>query len=150
MTDIVVDTNIVFSALLNTDSRIAQILIIGKKHFDFYAPEYMREEIINHKQKIKKIAQLNENQFQETYHLITKNIDILNHQLISEETFNKAFNLCKNIDEDDTIFLALNEYIKGTLWTGDKKLIQGLLKYKYSKIITTEHIYQKMIKLDRV
>lgn len=44
----------------------------------------------------------------------------------------------------------MTDIVKGTLWTGDKKLIQGLLKYKYSKLITTEHIYQRMIKLDRV
>jgi len=42
MTKIIVDTNIVFSALLNTNSRIGQILINGKNRFDFYSPAYVK------------------------------------------------------------------------------------------------------------
>jgi len=53
MTKIVVDSNIVFSALLNTNSRIGQILINRKDYYDFYSPEYVRFEIFNHKEKIK-------------------------------------------------------------------------------------------------
>ena len=49
MTKIIVDTNIVFSALLNINSRIGQILINGKNHYDFYSPEYVRLEIFKHK-----------------------------------------------------------------------------------------------------
>ena len=45
MTKIVVDTNIVFSALLNTNSKIGQILINENTHFDFYSLEYVRFEI---------------------------------------------------------------------------------------------------------
>lgn len=51
MTKIIVDTNIVFSALLNTNSRIGQILINGKNYFDFYSPEYVRFEIFQHKKR---------------------------------------------------------------------------------------------------
>lgn len=51
MTKIVVDSNIVFSALLNINSRIGQILINGSKHYEFYSPEYIRQEIIEHQEK---------------------------------------------------------------------------------------------------
>jgi predicted nucleic acid-binding protein len=47
MTKIVIDTNIAFSALLNIDSRIVQILISGKRFYDFYAPTYIRKKGIN-------------------------------------------------------------------------------------------------------
>ena len=40
MTKIVIDTNIAFSAFLNVDSRIGQIILTGHKNYDFYAPEY--------------------------------------------------------------------------------------------------------------
>ena len=66
MTKIIVDTNIVFSALLNTNSRIGQILINGKDYFDFYSPEYVRFEIFRHKEKIKSIGKLSEDEFIET------------------------------------------------------------------------------------
>ncbi len=52
MTKIIVDSNILFSAILNINSRIAQIIINGSKYFHFFAPEYIRYEILNHKNKI--------------------------------------------------------------------------------------------------
>lgn len=33
---IVIDLNIVFSAILNTKSKIGQLIINGSKYFDFY------------------------------------------------------------------------------------------------------------------
>ncbi len=42
---IVVDTNIIFSALLNTNSTIGDLLFNSDKHFDFYSCSYMRYEI---------------------------------------------------------------------------------------------------------
>ena len=82
MTKIIVDTNIAFSALLNINSRIGQILLNGNKYFDFYSPEYMRLEILQHKEKIKKIGKLSNNQFIQTYELVLKNISVLNHSII--------------------------------------------------------------------
>jgi len=70
MTKIIVDTNIIFSALLNTNSRIGQILINGKNYFDFYSPAYVRFEIFKHKAKIKSIGNLTDDEFLETYGLI--------------------------------------------------------------------------------
>ena len=52
MTKIIIDTNIVFSALLNTNSRIGQILINGNRYYDFYLPEYIRFEIFEHTEKL--------------------------------------------------------------------------------------------------
>ena len=52
MTKLVIDTNIVFSALLNLDSRIGQILINGGSYYSFFAPEFIRNEIIEHKTKL--------------------------------------------------------------------------------------------------
>ena len=112
MTKIVVDTNIVFSALLNINSRIGQILINGKNHFDFYSPEYIRLEIFNHQEKIKTIGKLTDNEFLEIYALILKNITILNHSIIPKEIYRNAELLCNNIDVDDTINTAIIEYDK--------------------------------------
>ena len=107
MNKIIIDTNILFSALLNTDSRIGQILINGKRYYNFYAPEYIREEIIEHKDKIKTIAKLSDDDFIELYELILRNITILNHTLIPTNIYKKAENLCETIDMDDTIFVAV-------------------------------------------
>ena len=44
MSKIIVDTNIVFSAFLNINSKIGQILINGVHQNEFYAPEYLRDK----------------------------------------------------------------------------------------------------------
>ncbi|MBE9460647.1 PIN domain-containing protein [Dyadobacter subterraneus] len=45
---IVVDTNIAFSAILNTNSRIAQILLLPKSRLNFYSTEQLLTEISEH------------------------------------------------------------------------------------------------------
>jgi len=142
MTKIIVDTNIVFSALLNTNSRIGQILINGKNNFDFYSPAYVKFEIFKHKEKIKSIGKLTDNEFLEIYGLILKNITILNHSIIPTEIYKNAEILCQDIDIDDTIFVAVSYFTKGILWTGDLKLINGLIKKGFKNLIKTEDLYQ--------
>ena len=105
MTKLVVDSNIVFSAILNTNSRITQILLMGNDFYDFYAPKYIRTEIWEHHEKIKKIAKLNNEEFIEVYELILKNITILNHSIVDKRNYREALELCKNIDIDDTPFV---------------------------------------------
>ena len=145
MNKIIIDTNILFSALLNIDSRIGQILINGKRYYNFYAPEYIREEIIEHKDKIKTIAKLSDDDFIELYELILRNITILNHTLIPTNIYKKAENLCETIDLDDTIFVAVAEFTRGKLWTGDKKLLNRLPEKGYKRLIKTEEIYRDFI-----
>lgn len=58
---IVVDTNIVFSAILNSQSWIGQILLYSHKSVKFYSPRYLQTEIQNHKQKgFKRFITINE------------------------------------------------------------------------------------------
>jgi predicted nucleic acid-binding protein len=51
---IVVDTNIVFSAMLNPSATVGQIIIYGQRHqqFEFFAPNLLKEEIKRHRNKI--------------------------------------------------------------------------------------------------
>ena len=150
MTKIIVDTNIIFSALLNINSRIGQILINGKNHFDFYSPAYVRFEIFKHKEKIKFIGKLTDDEFLETYSLVLKNIIILNHSIIPTEIYRNAELLCQDIDIDDTIFVAVSDFIKGALWTGDNKLIDGLTKKGFKRLIKTNVLYQDFLTKERL
>uniref|UniRef100_UPI00404A30D1 PIN domain-containing protein n=1 Tax=Flavobacterium sp. TaxID=239 RepID=UPI00404A30D1 len=47
MTKIIVDSNIIFSAILNVNSQIGQILLTSRHSYDFYSPKYVRDEILN-------------------------------------------------------------------------------------------------------
>jgi len=150
MTKIIIDTNIAFSALLNINSRIGQILINGNRYYDFYSPEYIRFEIIEHKEKIKSIAKLTENKFLEIYELVMRNITILNHTLIPIKIYKKAEDLCRTIDIDDTVFVAVAEFKRCKLWTGDLTLINGLTEKGYKQLIRTEELYQDFIEKGKI
>ena len=55
---IIVDSNIVFSAMLNRESSIGDIILNSQDTFTFYACEYLRDEISDHKDKIINIAEI--------------------------------------------------------------------------------------------
>lgn len=48
MKKIIVDTNIIFSCLLNSNGLIGDLIFNSDDVFDFYSNEYMRYEIRNH------------------------------------------------------------------------------------------------------
>lgn len=142
---IVVDTNILFSAILNTDSKIGQILMNSQSFYRFYSTKNLRAEIWKHQGKIKKIAKLDDEEFLEIYELIMKNITILDYSLIPLKNYEKAIKLCADVDEDDTEFVALTDFIKGKLWSGDKELQKGLAAKGWDKFISTNELFEKPI-----
>jgi predicted nucleic acid-binding protein len=55
---IIVDTNIVFSALLNSNSHIGQLLLDSRNYFEFYSCKYLQKELFNHFHKIRAYTKL--------------------------------------------------------------------------------------------
>ncbi len=141
---IVVDTNIVFSAILNADSKLGKILLFSKKGINFYSTRQLLSEIEEHKQKIKKISNYSEEELHRVIQLLTQKIRFIDVKLISKDAFQYAENLTADVDIDDTEFIALTEHLKGQFWSGDKILIQGLLKKKWNKFITTNQLFEKI------
>ncbi len=74
---IIVDTNIVFSAILNSTSRIGKILLNSKGHFQFYSCDYLRTEINRHRNRLLKLTKLSGNELAELESLVTHNITSL-------------------------------------------------------------------------
>ncbi|HLS29469.1 MAG TPA: PIN domain-containing protein [Flavobacteriaceae bacterium] len=146
MDKLIVDSNIIFSAILNVNSRIAQILLTGENFYEFFAPKYLRSEIWEHHEKIKNIARLSVGEFQEVYELVLKNVTILNHSIVPKEDYQRAFELCEDIDPADTAFVAFSLYLNCKIWTGDKKLIKGLSKKGFKKIATTENLFKEFLR----
>jgi len=55
--------------------------------------------------------------------------------------------ITKDIDIDDTDFVALTKFLKATLWTGDKVLYNGLRELKFKKVLnTTEMLATRTLK----
>lgn len=143
---IVVDTNMAFSAILNTNSKISRIILQPKSKLNFYSTEQLNSELIKHWNKIKKISGYSDADLHKVVQLITSKIRFINVELIPRNLFMKAESLVHDVDIDDTEFVALTEHIRGKLWTGDKELIKGLKKKKWDKLISTEELYRLILK----
>ena len=74
---IVVDTNIVFSAILNPESPIGQIILNGSKYFTFYSADQLKTEIDSREDKILKISGLEKDDFFRIYGLIKSRIQFV-------------------------------------------------------------------------
>ncbi len=123
---IVVDTNIIFSCLLNTNSSIGDLIFNSKDTFEFYSCDYMRFEIRKHWTKLKKISKLKETDLQNSYDKTLAHINFINEELIESVTWQKAEEIVSQIDVDDIDFVALTRHLESALWTGDKKLYERL------------------------
>jgi len=135
---VVVDSNIIFSALLLKNSRLRDILF--KRNHRFYCPNYVFVEIFKYKEKILKYTRLNEVELYEYLNKILENIKFLKNEIISKENRLIAFNLCKDLDEKDAPFIALAIEIDAYVWTGDKKLKKGLEKKGFEKFADLESL----------
>ena len=131
---IVVDTNIVFSAILNTNSKISKIILHPRSKLNLYSTDHLQYEIAKHWAKLKSISAFSEIELHKTSSLIISKIKFISVQLIPRNLFNISEELTGDIDIDDTEFVALTKHINGKLWTGDKELIKGLKKKKWEKL----------------
>ena len=137
---IIVDTNIIFSTLLNSNSTIGDLLFNSDKHFEFYSCSYMRYEIQKHWERLKKISKLSDEQLQISYTQVLSKLKFVNEEIIPVETWLASEEITKGIDIDDTDFVAMTKFLKATLWTGDKVLYNGLKKIGFKKILNTTEL----------
>ncbi len=138
MTKVVVDTNILFSSFLSKKSNIRKILL--SKRFSFFSCNSSIAELVILKDKILKYTTIENKELFYFLHQILKEIEFINERYISKESYYKAWQLCKDIDESDIPFIALAIELKALLWTGDKKLIEGLKRKEFNQIITTQKL----------
>jgi predicted nucleic acid-binding protein len=127
---IIVDTNIIFSALLKRQSVFTALLL--ESEHKFYVPELVIIELFKHKDKILKLSQIPEEDLLRFYHVILRRINIYKEDLIQIDNLKQAYNLCFDIDVNDTIYIALTLELRGKLWTGDKKLKTGLINKNFT------------------
>lgn len=137
---IVIDTNIIFSALLNSNGSIGEVVFNSNNHFEFYSCSYLRFEIKNHWQKLKKISKLSDEELELSYALILSKIKFINEEIIPIEIWLESEKIVENIDLDDIDFVALTKFLNATLWTGDKTLYDGLKAITFEKVMKTDEL----------
>ncbi len=120
MTRIVIDTNILFSTIRSGNPH--KLDVFFHLPVEIYAPKFIIVEIFEHKERITEKSKLSKTQVYELLDNLLQKIRFINNDLISFENYLKAYHLCKEVDEDDTPFIALTLELKAKLWSNDETL----------------------------
>lgn len=123
---IVVDTNIIISALISDSRQIRRIL--ARKDLQFVSPKFIIVELFKHAPKIQKATKLSKDEVLELLSSIINQIKFYDDDLISVGSWVEAFRLCRETDEKDTPYVALSLELKAKVWTNDSELKIGLRK----------------------
>lgn len=146
--NIVVDTNIIFSAILNPNGKIGDLLLDPLDRFAFFAPDFLTTELARHHKKLISLSKLSESDILFLKKLVLSKVTLVVLDTVSEESWMKAFQLVKQIDEFDAPFVALSLNMNSYLWSGDKKLKNGLKDLGYDKVIETDSLLEIRNALD--
>ena len=149
MKKIIVDTNIIFSCLLNSQGTIGDLIFNSERIFDFYSNEYMLSKIRKHWNRLLRISKLSDAELQVSFDKLLTRLAFINEQLISENIWQKAEIIVADIDLDDTDFVALTRYLRGGLWTGDKPIYNGLKAKRFHSVYNTADMVRLRNRLTR-
>ena len=133
MNNIIIDTNIVF-ACLHAKSVTLRDKILNPNN-RFYAPKFLFVELFKHKERILRNSKSTEENNLEYLSSLLHHINFINEDLIPTEIWLKAFQFCKDVDENDTVFIALSMFLNFPIWTRDNNLKSGLMVKGFSNFI---------------
>lgn len=114
--EIVVDTNIIISALLR-DGLTRNLLLFAP--FDFYTVSHSKDEVEKNKEELVEKSRVDEDVFQYIMDVIFSKISIVEGEAI-EPYKKKAIKVMQDIDINDSPFLALAFYLNCPIWSNDK------------------------------
>ena len=136
---LVVDTNVIFSALLKSGSK--ELYILKKSNFQFFIPKVVFIELFKYKEKILRYSNLTEDEILELLYVILGSIKVVDEMQIPYEFRKLSYELTKDVDVKDAIFVASALALNAKIWTGDKKLREHLIKNnKEDLIISTKEL----------
>ena len=92
MKKIIVDSNIIFSCLLNSQGTIGDLIFNSENIFAFYSNQYMLFEIRKHWNKLKKISRLTDVELEISYDKILTKITFINEGVNTSERLGEGRN----------------------------------------------------------
>jgi predicted nucleic acid-binding protein len=140
MKTLVVDTNIVFNALISATGRAATFLLNPPPSVRLVSCHFLQIELFKHKERIRQLSGLDEASLSELLYELMSHIEFINEAYIPFVCWQQANQLLANIDQNDAPFLALAIHLNAQLWTGDRQMTNGLLALGYENFITTRQL----------
>lgn len=121
---LVIDANVLFSALMNPLALATRIITSRKAKI--YIPRFCIVEIFKYKEKILRYSKVPEAEIYEALYSILEALHFVDDSEIADKHKLKALQLCDGVDLKDTVYVAAALALQATLWTGDRKLREGL------------------------
>jgi predicted nucleic acid-binding protein len=93
---------------------------------EYYAPDFMLNELHQHKKKLLQVSGLSETAYEYSKASVFGQVRFVDTDTIPEKYLQQAAELTRQVDFKDFKFVAPTIVIDGLLWTGDRKLLNGL------------------------
>ncbi len=138
---VVVDANILFSALITPAGRIADIITHPISQARLITCHYAFVELFKHQPKIVKQSKQTQDSLLGIMDILLRNLEFHNEMLIGVDEIREAERLTKDVDHFDMRYVALAIQTGGILWTGDKKLTQHLKDVGFDRVLNTAELY---------
>ncbi len=126
----VIDANVLFNAFISGKDLYK---LLFSEHA-IYLPDFAFVELEKYKTRILNKTRLEEREFQDFVLTLFKDITVIPNFLLSHGSLKRAYQLCQNIDEKDTVYVAVALDFHLTLLTNDKPLYRGLKKQNFHRI----------------
>ena len=135
ITRVVVDTNIIFAALLHKEARLREAILTDKSH-RFFSPRFVMVELFKHKERIAAATALAEDDLLECLNELLARLTFVEEGAIPIGTWVEGRRLCAGVDRKDAPFVTLTLHLDGRLWSDDAELKVGLLAKGFDRFFT--------------
>ena len=122
---VIVDANIAFKSLLAGRGDLRERIGLGG-HPRLFTPRFWFVEIFKHKERLQRASGLSEVDLLAGLHTLLNQLTFVHEDDISLGTWMEAYRLCKEVDANDTQYIALTLHLEGRFWTEDHELKSGV------------------------
>lgn len=141
---IIVDTNILFSALISPNGKISRLMSFPPNPVQYITCHYAFAELFKHQEKIVRLSKKSIDDVVDDLSTLINRLQLYNEALIEQQHWQEADRLTVDVDSFDISYVALTLQIGGWLWTGDKKLTKHLKAMEFDCVLNTDEFYEKL------
>lgn len=114
---IIVDANIIFSAVLNPTRQISSLLLgIIRSDFILISPSFLKQELRKHRQRLVDITEGSVEVIEELLQVYYKRIMFYNEEIIPQEIWNHSDSFTKGVDIKDSVYVAFSLFFHSPIW----------------------------------
>jgi predicted nucleic acid-binding protein len=140
MRTLVVDANVVMSALITAGGKAASVLLQPPAEVKLVSCHFLQIELFKHKSRIEAFSGLSEAELLELLYELLSGIEFINEAYIPFACWQQAHRLLLDVDPNDVPYVALAIHLNASLWTGDRKLLDGLAAKGFENCVQTAEV----------